>query len=197
MSRPCNTLYCDLFYRNVKQKFLQTENLSTMSQPFAILLAEQAMHQFLKQWNAGLQPCLLLETHASGAIFVSSRVTAGVTLPDQTEHVVPPSPHPRHHPHQHRRPPGPSRLRRRERRAQARELAAAQAVHKTPNKSEAAVQAVASPPARCHTAVQAVASSPARAVASAVPAEVHTPHEPAGQADPPLDGPDCPLQVLL
>ena len=102
-----------------------------MSPPFAILLAEQAVRQFFKQWNAGLQPCLLLETHASGAIFVSSKVTAGVALPVQTEHVFPPPPHARHPPRQHRRLPGPSRLRRRERRAQARELAAAQAVSKT------------------------------------------------------------------
>ena len=146
-----------------------------MSPPFAILLAEQAVRQFFKQWNAGLQPCLLLETHASGAIFVSSKVTAGVALPVQTEHVFPPPPHARHPPRQHRRLPGPSRLRRRERRAQARELAAAQAVSKTPNNSEAAVQAVASPPVRCDAAVQAVSTSPARAVASAVISPVLTP----------------------
>ena len=169
-----------------------------MSPPFAILLAEQAVREFVKQWNAGLQPCLLLETHASGAIFVSSKVTAGVTLPGQTENVFP---HPPHAPCHHRRPPGPSRLRRRERRAQARELAPAQAVPKTPNKAEAAVQAVASPPARCDAAVQAVASSPARAVASAVPAVMLNPRDepavPAVQASPPHGGPDGPLQVLL
>ena len=135
--------------------FLQTEKLPTMSQPFAILLAEQAVRQFFTQWNAGLQPCLLMETHASGTIFVSSKVTAGVTLPEQSEHVFPPPPHDRHHPRQHRRPPGPSRLRRRERRAQARELAAAQAAHKTPNNSVAALQAVSSPPARYDAAVRA------------------------------------------
>ncbi len=61
-----------------------------MSQHFAILLAEQAVREFVKQWNAGLQPCLLLETHSSGAILVSSKVTAGVTLPDKTEDVFPP-----------------------------------------------------------------------------------------------------------
>ena len=170
-----------------------------MSQPFAILLAEQAVRQFFKQWNAGLQPCLLLETRASGAIFVSSNVTAGVTLPEQTEYVFQPPPQARHHPRQHSRPPGPSRLRRRERRAQARELAAAQAVAKTQNNSEAAVQVVASPPARCDAAVQAVTSSRARAVASAEPAPALTPHhhKPAVQADPPHGGPDSPLQVLL
>ena len=51
--------------RNVKQTFLQTEKFPTMSQPFAILLAEQAVRQFFKQWNAGLQPCLLLETYGT------------------------------------------------------------------------------------------------------------------------------------
>ena len=171
-----------------------------MSQPFATLLAEQAVQQFFKQWHAGLQPCLSLETHSSGAIFVSSNVTAGVTLPKQTENVFPPPLHARHQPRQHRRPPGPSRLRRRERRAQARELAAAQAVpKKTPNNSEAAVQATASPPARCDAAVQAVASSPARVVASAAPAVMLNPRdEPAAvQASPPHGGPDGPLQVLL
>jgi hypothetical protein len=85
------------------------------------------------------------QTHASGAIFVSSKVTAGVTLPDQTEHVVPPPPHPRHHPRQHRRQPGPSRLRRCEQHAQSRELAAAQVVPKTPNKSEAAYRLLPRP----------------------------------------------------
>ena len=84
--------------------------------------------------------CLLLEAHASGAIFVSYKVTPGVTLPKQTENGFPPPPHAQqHHPRQHGRQPGPSCLRRRERRAQARELAAVRAVPKTPNKSEAAV----------------------------------------------------------
>ena len=173
-----------------------------MSPPFAILLAEQALHQFVKQWKAGLQPCLLLETHTNGAIFVSSKVTAGVTLPQQTENVFSPQPDARHHPRrQHRRPPGPSRLRRRERRAQARELAAVQAVPtfpNFPNKPEAAVEAAApSSPVICEAAVQAV-PSPARAVASvAVQAAVLLLDEPAVQADPPHDEPVGPLQVLL
>lgn len=168
-----------------------------MSQPFAILLAEQAVREFTKQWYAGLQPCLLLETHADGAIFVSSRVTGGVTHPQQAENVFPSTQASQHHHHQHRRPPGPSRLRRRERRAQARELAAAQAATVTQNKSEeAAVQAVASPPAGSQAAVQAVAPSPARADV-AVQAAILPPHLPAVQADPPLGQPDGSLQVLL
>ena len=164
-----------------------------MSQPFAILLAEQAVREFTKQWYAGLQPCLLLETHADGAIFVSSRVTGGVTHPQQAENVFPSTQASQHHHHQHRRPPGPSHLRRRARRAQARDQAAAEAAE-NPNKSkEAAVQASASPATRSNAAVQAVAPSPATADV-AVQAATVTPRTPAVQAYPqPYDQ----LHVLL
>ena len=54
-----------------------------MSQPFAILLAEQAVRQYVKQWNTGLQLCLLLETRGSGAIFMNFKVSAIVNLPNR------------------------------------------------------------------------------------------------------------------
>ena len=56
-----------------------------MSPPFAIAMAEQAVQEFFKRWFAGLQPSLLLETQSNGDISVSSRVTCGVTLPEQSE----------------------------------------------------------------------------------------------------------------
>ena len=175
-----------------------------MSQPFVILLAEQAVREFTKQWYAGLQPCLLLETHADGAIFVSSRVTGGVTHPQQAENVFPSTQASQHHHHQQRRPPGPSRLHRCARRAQTRDQAAVEAAGaaENPNKSkEAAVQASASPPTRSDAAVQAVAlSTPSPATADvAVQADIVSPapHTPAAQADPQLGRPDGQLQVLL
>ena len=47
-----------------------------MSQPFAIRLAEKAVREFFTRWSAGLQPSILIETHANGEILVSSRVSA-------------------------------------------------------------------------------------------------------------------------
>ena len=167
-----------------------------MSQPFVILLAEQAVREFTKQWYAGLQPCLLLETHADGAIFVSSRVTGGVTLPQQTDNVFPPPQARHHHHHQHRRPPGPSRLPRRERRALAREQAAAKAAVNLNKSEEADIQADASPPTRPNAAVQAVAPSPATADV-AVQADIVTPQTPAAQADLQLGRHHDQLLVLL
>ena len=78
-----NTLYSGPSYRIVNQTFLLLKKFPTMSQPFAILLTEQAVRQYVKQWNAGLKPCLLLETHGSGAVFMSFKVSAGVTLPNR------------------------------------------------------------------------------------------------------------------
>ena len=115
------------------------------------VIAEQAVRDFFNQWFAGLQPCLLLETHSNGAIFVSSRVTSGV--PRQTGQAAWP------HVHHKKRKANSSRLRRRERRAQARAEAAEQAAasplssaQKTPDVAEQAtvatcpaVQAVATP----------------------------------------------------
>ena len=109
-----------------------------MSPPFALLLAEQAVQEFFKRWCAGLQPCLLLETNASGEIFVSSKVTCGV--PQQSEQAD--WPHSNGQPH-HRLRQGPARLRRRARRAHARATA------------EAAAKAAATAPKKPNTAVEA------------------------------------------
>ena len=170
-----------------------------MSQPFAILLAEQAVREFTKQWYAGLQPCLLLETHSDGAIFVSSRVTVGVTLPQRAENVFPPTHASQDHYHQRRRPPGPSRLRRRARRAQARDQAAAEAAANPNKSSEAAVEASASPTIRSDAAVQAAPSSNFSSATAevAVQADIVPPHLPAAQADPQPGQAEDQLQALL
>ena len=112
-----------------------------MSPPFALVLAKQAVREFFKRWCAGLQPCLLLETNSNGEIFVSSRVTCGVTSPQQSKQADWPhsneQPHPRHR-------QGPARLRRRARRAQARATAeaAAQAAVTAPKTPDIAADAV-------------------------------------------------------
>ena len=166
-----------------------------MSQPFAIRLAEKAVREFFTRWSAGLQPCLLLETHVNGEILVSSRVSAPPHR-HQTEQDDDQLPH-----HGHRRPPGPARLRRRERRAHARAAAANAA---TPTKNidaaaekavatqDAAVQAVVTPPQSSEAAVQ-VDCTPPYQEQTAVQAggAPHQHHQPlphsghhAGQAEP-------------
>ena len=123
-----------------------------MSQPFAIRLAEKAVREFFLRWSAGLQPSLILETHANGEILVSSRVSAPPHC-HQTEQDDDQLPHHGHR--QHRPPPGPARLRRRERRAHAR-AAAANAATPSKNIDAAAVKAVATQDA----AVQVVVKPP-------------------------------------
>ena len=168
-----------------------------MSQPFAIRLAEKAVREFFTRWSAGLQPCLLLETHVNGEILVSSRVSAPPHR-HQTEQDDDQLPHHGHR--HHRRPPGPARLRRRERRAHARAAAANAA---TPTKNidaaaekavatqDAAVQAVVTPPQSSEAAVQ-VDCTPPYQEQTAVQAgrAPHQHHQPlphsghhAGQAD--------------
>ena len=134
-----------------------------MSHSLALTLAEQAVQEFFRRWCAGLQPCLLLETHTNGEIYVNSRVTTGVTLPQQTEQAdwLPP------HGHRHPRHQGPARLRRRARRAHAQATAAVnaaaaknivtavQADQTLTLTADAAVQAVVQAPHSVDAAVQA------------------------------------------
>ena len=91
--------------------------------PLAICVAEKAMHEFCKQWLAGLQPFLSLETAPNGEIRVFSKVTAGdVVIPDHRDarHGVSGQ--------TEKRRRGPSYYRRLQRRATARKVAAAQQI---------------------------------------------------------------------
>ena len=151
-----------------------------MSQPFALAMDEQAVQEFFIRWCAGLQPSLLLETQSNGDISMSSRVTCGVTLPQQSEQADWP------HSHGHPYPPcrqGPSRLRRRARRAHARATAEAAANAASPKTPDTAVEAV-KPFETEDAAVQAVGETST----VAVQADVITPQpKHAEQAGRPLE----------
>ena len=91
-----------------------------MLNSFPLVIAEKAMHEFCRQWLAGLQPCLSLETAPDGSIRVCSKVIAGSVA---TSH-----PHDAHHDHAEKaqkRKKGPSYHRRLRRREAARKAAAA------------------------------------------------------------------------
>ena len=91
--------------------------------PLAICVAEKAMHEFCKQWLAGLQPFLSLETAPNGEIRALSQVTAGdVVIPDHRDarHGVSGQ--------TEKRRRGPSYYRHLQRRAAARKVAAAQQI---------------------------------------------------------------------
>ena len=147
--------------------------MATLAPPFALAMAEQDVQEFLRRWCAGLQPCLLLETHSNGDIFVSSGVTCGFNLPQQSAqadwahsgHTYPP------------RCQCPSRLRRRARRAHARATEEAAANAATPKTPDTAVEAV-KPVETADAAVQAVV----KAVKTAIQADVSAPqpeHQPS------------------
>ena len=160
-----------------------------MSKPFAIRLAENAVREFFTRWSAGLQPCLLLETHANGEILVSSRVSAPPPHRHQTEQEDDQLSRQGHR--HHHRPPGPARLRRRARRAHARAAAANAATTdaaavKAVASQDAAVQAVVMPPQSSDAAVQVVINTDQEKTAVQAARAPHQHHQPlplhAGQA---------------
>ena len=104
--------------------------------PHPLIVADKAFIEFIKRWQAGLKPHLLLETCDDGKICVSSRVTANhhpsqyrnaeeASRQHKTEQVHPP------YPYLHKRHQGPSQLRRCEHRAKACVAIAAEPINST------------------------------------------------------------------